>query len=306
VTGAGAIRRGLARLAALRLAALRLAALRLAALGLAAVWLTVATASGAWADGSAGTGDVRAHLWDRAGLLTGVQEATLEQELERLSAEHGADFVIVTVPSLGMRTATEFADDYFSFGPDPENPDQPGRNPDAGWGQGGDKSGILFLVAPEGRHWALATHGDAIDVYTDAVQDRIMGQVLPYLGRDDWYGGFQEFLSGAGQAYSDAGRFRWEIVALAAVAGGLIGGFVPVTLWRRQLKTVRPAPDASDYLDPASLRLTAQTEVLVSQNTSVHYNQQHGRSGWGGGGGGGSSIHFGSSGSRFGGSSGRF
>jgi uncharacterized protein len=270
-----------------------------AALVLALVGLTLATASASFAADADQSGNPLPHLADHAGLLTDAQAADLESELDRISDERGVDVVVVTVPTLGFRTATEFADDYFDYGPDPLDPTIPGSDPDAGYGRGPDRSGILFLVSTEGRDGAFSTTGETIKVYTDERLEGLQQDVAGYLHQDDWNGAFQAFAINVDRTYHNATRFRWEIVALVTLGAALIGGFGPVTVWRRQLKSVRPAANARDYLETSSLVLTSQNEVLVSQNTVVVSTQTSS-------GGGGSSTHFGSSGRSHGGSSFKF
>ena len=116
----------------------------------------------------AGTED---RLADQAGLLSADEQDTLSASLDDISERGEVDVVIVTTDSLGGKTAQEYADDYFT---------------DHGYGQGEDRDGILFLVDMGDRNWAIATHGYAIDAFTDAGQSYIMDQVKPYLSDGDY------------------------------------------------------------------------------------------------------------------------
>mgnify|MGYP000308516591 CR=1 FL=1 len=62
---------------------------------------------------------------------------------------------------------------------------------DMGRGENGD--GILFLLDMGDRNWAIATHGYAIEVFTDAGQSYIMDQVKPYLSDGDYNEAFHKF-----------------------------------------------------------------------------------------------------------------
>jgi uncharacterized protein len=224
----------------------------------------------------------------------------LGEELGRISRLRGADVVVVTIDSLGARTPTEFADDYFDYGPAPEDPLAPGTDPEAGYGQGADRSGVLFLVSMEQRDWALSTRGASIDVFSQSRQEAIVDQMLPSMSSGDWQRALTEFAQLADKAYYDDARIKWEWVALGGLVMGLLGGFVPVTVWRRQLKSVRPAIAAMPYLQTSSLTLTQSTDRMVRQYTTVI---DHSASSGGGGRSGG---HFSSSGAFHGGSSGKF
>jgi uncharacterized protein len=262
--------------------------------------LALGTAPAAWA-GDAGRPDHGLPLVvDGADVLTPEEEARLEDRLDQVSRERAEDVVVLTVESLDYRTATEFADDYFDYGPDPEDPAMPGRDRDAGYGWGPDRSGIILLVAVVSREWALSTRGDSIDAFTDARQARIMDQVRPLMSAGDWTGAFDEFADQAASVGQRDAHIPVGTILLVALIAAAIGGFVPVTIWKRQLKTVKPAVAAREHVDPASVVLAQSNDVLVSQHTSVIDTSSSS------GGGGGSSTHFGSSGAMHGGSSGRF
>jgi uncharacterized protein len=240
-------------------------------------------------------------LVDGADLLDVAEEAALQRRLDEISAEHGAEVVVVTVDSLGGRSAQAFADDYFDYGPDPSDQLVPGRDVADGYGADSGRSGILLLVAVQDREWALSTSGDSISVFTDAELDRIENRFRPSLSDGRWAEAFTEFTDSADKAYvKDAGGLAavpWGMVALVAALAALVGGFTPVILWLRQLKSVRPAVGARGYISSANLM--ASNDVLVSQNTAVIDTSSQNR-------GGGSSTHTGSSGFSHGGSSGRF
>ena len=89
---------------------------------------------------------------DSAGLLSGEERIELEEKAQDLRAEYDMDVVILTVDSLGGKSAQDYADDYYD---------------DNGYGYGENYSGILFLLAMEEREWYISTCGDAIYAVTD-------------------------------------------------------------------------------------------------------------------------------------------
>ncbi|MDR2453704.1 MAG: TPM domain-containing protein [Bifidobacteriaceae bacterium] len=269
-------------------------------LGLALAGAAWGTASGAAAQDAASPASGLPLLVDGADLLGPADEAALGAELGRISRERGADVVVVTVPELDGRSATAFADDFFDYGPSPEDPFTPGSDASAGYGQGPTRSGVLFLVSMDDRDWALSTTGESIEVFSDARQERIVQAVVPALSRGAWKEALGEFARLVDKTYYDDARVKWEWVGLAALGAALVGGLAPVTVWRRQLKSVRPAVAALPYLDPSSLTLTQSTDRMVRQYTTVVDLSSSG------GGGSGSGSHFGSSGIAHGGMSGKF
>ena len=117
-------------------------------------------------------------LDDQAGLLDAEQKESLSSTLDEISEREQVDVVIVTVNSLEGKTAQAYAEDYFI---------------DRGYGQGENGDGILFLLDMGDRNWAIATHGYAIEVFTDAGQSYIMDLVKPYLSDGDYNEAFHKF-----------------------------------------------------------------------------------------------------------------
>ena len=290
------IRQGFRHLVARRLAA---------ALGLG-LGLALATASGTYGADADQAGSALPHLVDAAGLLTPAQAGDLEARLDAISAEHSSDVVVVAVESFGWRSPEAFADDYFDYGPNAEDPAEPGNDSREGYGVGPERSGILLAIAVGSGYGAgtrdahVSTTGEAIEVFTDSRLQSMIRKVRPYLSADDWSAAFNEFADQVASIYTKANRFRWEVVAGGGLAAGLVGGFIPVTVWRRQLKSVRPAVGAKPYLQTHALVLTTATERFVGESTRVIDMSSSSGSG------GGSSTHRGSSGISHGGASFKF
>ena len=61
----------------------------------------------------------------------------------------------------------DYADDFFDYND---------------YGMGEDKSGILFLITMSERKWCISTHGEAIQIFTDAGQEYMtdnLGHIYP-------------------------------------------------------------------------------------------------------------------------------
>jgi uncharacterized protein len=272
--------------------------------GLCLAFATVmfGAASAALADDAVRPDHGLPRLQDGAGLLTNSQAQALEERLDQLSRKYGEDVVIVTVPSINGRSIVTFGDDYFYYGPSAETPLEPASPGNTGYGLGRERSGIMLLVASEDREARVVTHGDSIQSFTDARQERIMSEVRPRMSRGDWNGAFDKFAGGVDEIQASQGRPNWLITGAVAVVAGLLGGFVPVTIWRRQLKSVQMASGAKGYIEAGSAVLATSHDKLIGRNTQVVDLTPPS----GSGGGGGSTTHRHSSGSTFGGSSHRF
>ena len=86
-------------------------------------------------------------LVDEAELLIDDEESSLADKLDTVSDKWQCDVAIVTVDSLGNKTATEFADDYFDYN---------------GYGYGDNNDGIMLVISMENRDWAITTHSFGI------------------------------------------------------------------------------------------------------------------------------------------------
>mgnify|MGYP001030844085 CR=1 FL=1 len=54
---------------------------------------------------------------------------------------------------------------------------------------GEDKSGILFLITMSERKWCISTHGEAIQIFTDAGQEYMTDNFGSYLSDGEYYEG---------------------------------------------------------------------------------------------------------------------
>ena len=242
---------------------------------------------------------------DEADLISSSDESSLTSKLQAIKSKHGFDVFVVTVNSIDGMSPTEFADailDNAGFGAD-----------------GKDKPAILLLLSMEDRDWAISTNGPAIDAFTDAGQEYLMDQVVPYLSKGDYAGGFSEF---ADQCEDFITRYEKgdeydtnnlpqenpldEVPASARGLGGLIVGalssLVVVSRQKSQLKSVRGRTTASDYTSASDLSIydhrdlylyRTMSRVRIRRDDDKHH-------------GGGSSVHTSSGGGFHGGSHGKF
>lgn len=238
-----------------------------------------------------------ARFVDGADLLTAEQEAALTEKLDEISERQVVDVAIVTTNSLGGKTATEFADDYFDY---------------KGYGMGAEDDGIIFVISMGEREWAISTHAYAITAFTDAGQAYITDTVVPYMSDGDFDWAFHQFAdlcddyitqAKLGEPY-DVGNMPDDLGVLGAIIWaipcfivGAIVAFIMKLIKRKSLQTVMMRNDASDYR--SNLNLTAKDDVFLYRDiirTKIEKDDDDG----------GSSTHTSSSGRSHGGSSGSF
>ena len=238
-----------------------------------------------------------ARFVDGADLLTAEQEVILTEKLDEISERQAVDVAIVTTNSLGGKTATEFADDYFDYN---------------GYGMGADDDGIIFIISMGEREWAISTHAYAITAFTDAGQAYITDTIVPFMSDGDFDWAFTLFADlcddyitqaklgnpyDVGNMPDDIGIFGAIIWAVPCFILGAIIAFIMKIFKKKSLQTVMMKNDASDYR--SNLKLTAENDMFVRRDiirTKIEKDDDEG----------GSSTHTSSSGRSHGGSSGSF
>ncbi|MGN1408729.1 MAG: TPM domain-containing protein [Eubacteriales bacterium] len=239
-----------------------------------------------------------ARLVDSAYLLDDYEAIELLDKLDEISERQMCDVVILTVDSLGGKTSTEYADDFFDY---------------CGYGLGANKDGILLLISMEERDWAISTHGYGITAFTDAGQEYIVDKFLPSLSSGDYFEAFSifanqcdEFLTQAktGEPYDShnlpEGLMPVGYLVIAIVFGVGIA-CVATSSMKRQLQSVHKQTAASNYIRENSVNITDRREMLI--NTVVSRTEKRVESDSDSSG---SSTHTSSSGETHGGSSGKF
>jgi len=252
---------------------------------------------------------------DNADLLTDDEEADLRARIGEFTAEHGMDFVIVTVDGTGADSITEFADDFYDYN---------------GYGVGPENDGALFALDMGERDWWLSTTGSAISAYTDYGIESIGEEVVPYLSDGDYYNGFVRLIdvccdyadsfeegspvddyggyndgNGSGYVVERSERPFSIVPYLICLGVGLIAALVVTSGMKAKMKTAVAQKRASQYMLRDSLDMLASEDTFLYTHTSrtARNTDSGSRSG---GSGGGSSVHIGSSGASHGGGGGQF
>ena len=243
-------------------------------------------------------------LVDDANLFTAEQEATLLARLDEISERQRCDVVIVTVASIGRKSPTAFADDYYDYN---------------GYGHGDNDDGILFLLSMEERDWAISTYSFGLTAFTDAGQAYIFNAIKSDLGSDRYYDAFDkyvtlcdEFLTAArnGDPIDTHNLPKTSVDKVMSVIGWifmlgicfLVSHFIMKSLKRSSARPLSTKQTAHGYTVEGSLIVTRSEDEFLHKNVSQTVRVSTTSSG----GGGGSSSHSSSSGRSHGGSSGKF
>ena len=204
-------------------------------------------------------------LVDGADLLTTTEKADLLALLNETSDEMDCDIVVVTTPSLGLKTERDFADNFY---------DQNGY----GRGESG-QDGVLLLVSMEERAWYVSTCGKCIQmVDRDTVGDRIVSDLSSGLYADA-FAAYAKTVKR--EIIHETSFFNWTRVGVALFIGFIIA-LIVVSSMKAKLKSVRFQPAANNYLKPGSLNVTlAQENFLYNTVTRTARPKESSSSGGG-------------------------
>lgn len=248
---------------------------------------------------------------DNADLLSGDEEAYLEDTAQQIRNQFEMDVVILTVDSLQGKSAQDYADNYYD---------------DHGYGYGTNASGCIFLLAMAEREWYISTCGDAIFALTDYGIQVVGETALSYLSGNNYAEMFTMYLSLVEdhfQAYQQGSPIDGNAdysgdyyhgdqesvvyyeedtspsIVLSLIIGFVVAG-ITVLIMRSSMNTKKRKYTATEYMKKDSFRLRRHSDIFLYSNISKVRKQQNSSSG------GGSSVHRSSGGRSHGGGGGKF
>lgn len=234
-------------------------------------------------------------LVDDADLLSESEESALLNQLDEISERQDMDVVVVTVDSLGGKSAMSYADDYYDYN---------GYAPD----------GILLLVSMEEREWHITTTGYGITAFTDWGLENIANAFLDDLSDGQYYDAFSTYAemcddyitqAKAGEPYdvttapAVSEPFPLGRNLLISIVIGVVVALIVTGIMRSQLKSVRPQRAASQYMIQGSMRVTESRDMFLYRHVDRRRREKNES-------GGGSKTHRSSSGRSHGGRGGKF
>ncbi len=221
---------------------------------------------------------------DEADLLTPAEEQALSDTIARISALYEFDLVILTVESVGYKSPTAYADDYYDYN---------------GYGYGDTEDGILFLLSMEKRDWRISTAGSGIELFGDSELDRLESTVVPKLSNKLYASAFASFLSICEDVLADAAEYertRLPRTIGIIMAVSLAIGLAVVLVMKYKMNNARPQRAAREYVRAGSFHLRTSRDLFLYSTIRKVRRQQSSSGG----------SHRSSSGSRHGGRGGRF
>ncbi len=243
-------------------------------------------------------------LVDDADLLSESEESRLLSKLTSLSEKLRCEIAVVTVDSLGGKSAQAYADDFYDYN---------------GYGYGEGDDGMLFLISMGEREWAISTYGIGYYALTDDALDAIENNVISYLSSGHYYEAFSQFADAcdsyvryyySSDDVDEDDPWIDEITpeptspvthAIVALLISFVISLIVVSTMKSKLKSVRFQSSANAYIVPGSMVLANSNDVFLYSNVVKTRRESSSSSSHSGGG-----YHSSSSGRSHGGRSGHF
>ena len=233
--------------------------------------------------------DDKARIFDNADLLSTSEEESLNSKLASVSDKYGIDVVIVTTNSNNRKSVMAFADDFYD-------------------NNGFKKDGIILVVSMETYEWHISTSGLMSEKISDNMIDNMANHFMSYLNNGNYYSAFTSFISDVDYyaSYTPQTPQAPKPNIVISIVGGLLAALITMAILKGQLKSVRKAYYAQEYVIPGSFVMTGYSDMFINSHVNRTPRPRQTNGGPGGGNGGGHSTHVSSSGNSHGGHGGHF
>ncbi len=251
-----------------------------------------------------GQGSLPYNVSDVAGLLSTEEWQSLETEAERISGKYQCGVYLVILDDFrDYRTANE---DYWTFSQNFYR--------SYGLGVGEEKNGILLIMSMDERDYSILAYGsNAHYAFTDYGKQVLEDDFLDDFRLNDWYEGFQDYISGcedllaradAGHPldveYTDRTGMNDTVSMLVTVFVPLLVAFTSCEVMKRRMKPVERRDTAEEYIVPGGVDLSVKKDIFVNRSVTRTVIRSESRDS--GGSGGGTTVNSGG----FSGHSGKF
>ena len=229
------------------------------------------------------------YVSDTAGLTSADQWQKLETEAQRVSDRYECGVYIVTLQDYqdygSYSSIRNFAEDFYNR---------------YRLGLGEKRNGILLVLSMAERDYSLIAYGSDVHyAVTDYGKTVLENGFLDDFRRDDWNGGFSDYISGCEQLLARAADGNPVDVPYESRSGippefrtGIIIGFPLLVSFgacegmRRRMKPVKPQSRADEYIVPGGVQFTVKRDSFVNRTVSRTVIRTENRDSHYGGGGG--------------------
>ncbi len=201
------------------------------------------------------------YLADEADILTPEEESKLAETARNISEEFDCGIYIVTVW------------DYHNYGSSVRNAaEEYFLAKDMGYGEADD--GMLLFLSMAGRDYALIAHGDlANTVFSDYRKDLLIEEFLDDFARNDWYGGFSDYLACSREYLLDPMGESYESSSFGDnMSGFILRFFLPAAIaalicgiMAMSMKTARVKTHANEYMTESGFHIMGQHDRFITR-----------------------------------------
>ncbi len=210
---------------------------------------------------------------DYAGLLSDYERQSLNAEAAQISDLYDCGVYIVIVGDYrefvngNIETFTEEV--FHSYG----------------LGCGESENGVILGMSMDDRDYDIYAHGDFGNyAFTDYGKGQLADSFLDNFRRDDWAGGFRDFVRNSGELMRRAKNGepldQWipdqpeesfgPAEMLISLIVGLITGGATVSGMKKQMKTAVEQTRASGYVPKGGVNLRVQNDQFVNRTVTTH------------------------------------
>ena len=226
-------------------------------------------------------------VYDRAEILSDAEVGALTEAAASISHDHSVGVYIVTLSDMedyGFHDIEACAEAFFN---------------DMELGLGSDRTGVMLILSMAGRDYDIDAHGDfAHYAFTDYGKTTVSDAFLDNFRRDDWYGGFADYLSRCEELLVLAERGEPVDITVTervsagltpagliccAVLSALLAWFV-CGLLKGKMQTAKLASEADSYVLGGAAQITQRQDRFThATQTRRKIERNDSRSGGGGG-----------------------
>lgn len=224
------------------------------------------------------------YVTDTYGLLTDAELRVLEKAAEAVSEQYECGIYIVTV------------DNYRNYGSGDVFDVTSDIYHEYTLGEGSGRDGIILLLSMSERDYALFVYGnDAEYAFDDYGLIRLEDEFLDDLGNNNWYAGFEDYISTCKEflALAEAGEPVRESKApmvLFVIVGSVVISLIACLVMASGMKNVRKQDKADRYVTAEGLQLSikedtfshrTQTRTKIEKQSSSSSRSRSGNGGSG-------------------------
>ncbi len=209
------------------------------------------------------------YVFDYAQILTEEEIESLSAQAEKIDQTYGTPVYIMTIQNY-----SEYAGNIDSYTRSVYTQFE--------LGSGSDHSGAILVLSMEDRDYALVSHEGANVAFSDEGKDWLAKQYLDNFKKDDWYGGFSDYLSGSekllqmaadGKPMSiETSTLTLVLTPIIALLFGLLIAFIVLNVMKSKMKNVAEKSEASQFVEKDGVDISLRSDTFINRTVTRTYD----------------------------------